>query len=116
MPTLSGVLQEGNRLLPLYDLTFKFSDLGPHDRLRRRLLRRHGGGGLGQRETNTPQFQDRACLFHSPVVVDAVAISIATHGECPNIFPVPQHVGFDSEFCGYFSDRLHHSRLAFMST
>lgn len=116
MPTLDGVLQEGDCLPSPDDFAFEFGDLRPHDRLRRRLLRRHGGGDLGQREPHAPKLQYRACLFHRAVVVDAVAVAIATHGERPDVFPVPQHVGFDPECCGYFSDRLHDTRLAFMST
>ncbi len=35
MPTLNGVLQEGNCLLSLNYFSFEFSDLRPHDCLRR---------------------------------------------------------------------------------
>lgn len=116
MPTLNGVLQEGNGLLCANDLTFECGDLRPHNRLCCPLLRRHGGNDFWQREPDATQLQHRACLLQSVVVVDAVATAIAAHGECPHIFPVPQHVSFDAEFCGCFSDRLHHTRLAFMST
>lgn len=56
------------------------------------------------------------CLFQRAVVIDAVAVAGATHGEGTNVFPVPQHVSLNAELCGDFADRLHHTRLAFMST
>lgn len=38
------------------------------------------------------------------------------HGQDAGLFPVPEHVSLDSEFGGRLSYRLHHTRLAFMST
>lgn len=116
VPTLNSVLQEGDGLLCADDLTFECGYLRPHNRLRCPFLRCHGSNDFWQREADAPQLQHRARLLHSVVVVKAVAVAIAAHGECPYIFPVPQHVSFDAEFCGCFSDRLHHTRLAFMST
>lgn len=55
-------------------------------------------------------------LFQRTVVIDAVAVAIATHGECADVFPVPQHVSLNAELCCYFPDLHHHTHLAFMST